>query len=256
MKINRILIHPDPERIMKTYLGRTGSTADYFSDTAPNGTRQMVYYQPINGRSWSIVLTVPAYRTQQIAMSIALPLLGIIIILSIVGIILMQISLGAVTHSLQNLAGEAGRLADGKLDQPVTVESVDEVGQLGRAFEQMRLSLKTRLDELNRLLQVSQGVASSLEVSEAVQPILESALASGACSARVVLSPQVMPELGGDSNKPVRFGYGPSQNLYRDLDEQILALTRQQDRLVLSSLLRPRLLNVTPGAPRPNRCLP
>jgi two-component system, OmpR family, phosphate regulon sensor histidine kinase PhoR len=248
---NQILIHPDPERIMHTYLGRSSSTADYFSETAPDGTRQMVYYQPVNGRPWSIVLTVPAYRTQQIAMSIALPLLGIILILSLVGIILVQISLSAVTHSLQTLAGEAGRLADGKLDQPVTVESVDEVGQLGRSFEQMRLSLKNRLDELNRLLQVSQGVASSLEISEAVQPILESALASGACSARIILSPQVMPELGGDTNRPVRFGYGPSQNLYRDLDEQILALTRQQDRLVLSNLLRPRLLNVTPGAPRP-----
>ncbi|OGO33864.1 MAG: hypothetical protein A2W35_00985 [Chloroflexi bacterium RBG_16_57_11] len=248
---NGILIHPDPERIMDTYLGRTSSTTDYFSDTAPDGTRQMVFFQPVDGHPWSIVLTVPAYRTQQIAMRIALPLLGIIIILSLVGIVLVQISLGAVTQSLQNLTGEAGRLADGKLDQPVTVESVDEVGQLGKAFEQMRLSLKTRLDELNRLLQVSQGVASSLEVSEAVQPILESALASGGCSARVVLSPQVMPELGGDTNKPVRFGYGPSQNLYRDLDEQILALTRQQDRLVLSNLFRPRLVNVAKGAPRP-----
>jgi PAS domain S-box-containing protein len=248
---NSILIHPDPDRVMETYLGKTSPTTDFFSDTAPDGTRQMVFFQPIAGQPWSIVLMVPAYRTQQIAMRIALPLLGIVIILSIVGIILVQISLGAVTNSLQNLTGEAGRLADGKLDQPVTVDSIDEVGQLGRAFEQMRLSLKTRLDELNRLLLVSQGVASSLEVSEAVQPILESALASGACSARVVLSPQVMPELGGDSNKPVRFGYGPSQNLYRDLDEQILALTRQQDRLVLSNLFRPRLVNVAKGAPRP-----
>lgn len=248
---NRILIHPDPDRVMDTYLGETSATSSYYSDTAPDGTRQMVYFQPASGRPWSIVLAVPAYRTQQIALSIALPLLGMIAILSLVGIILVQISLGAVTRSLQTLAGEAGRLADGKLDQPVTVESVDEVGQLGRAFEQMRVSLKARLDELNRLLQVSQGVASSLEVSEAVQPVLESALASGACSARVVLSPQVMPELDGDSTRPVRFGFGPSQNLYRDLDEQILALTRQQDRLVLSNLLRPRLLNVTPGSPRP-----
>jgi len=150
------------------------------------------------------VLTVPAYRTQQIAMSIALPLLGIIIILSLVGILLMQISLArSLTRcKIWQVKPVVWQRAT---DQPVTVESVDEVGQLGRAFEQMRLSLKNRLDELNRLLQVSQGVASSLEVSEAVQPILESALASGACSARVVLSPQVMPELGGDSNRPVAF---------------------------------------------------
>lgn len=252
---NRILIHPDPDRIMDTYLGNTTSQPAFYTDTAPDGTRQIVYYQPASGRPWSIVLTVPAYRTQQIALNIALPLLGMIAILALIGLILLQISLGAVTRSLQTLAAEAGRLADGKLDQPVTAESVDEVGQLGNAFEQMRASLKARLDELNRLLQVSQGVASSLEVSEAVQPVLESALTSGACSARIVLSPQAMPDLDGDLARPVRFGFGPSQNLYRDLDEQILALTRQQDRLVLSNLLRPRLLNLNPGVPRPESLL-
>ncbi len=248
---NRILIHPDPEQVMDTYLGETGKTPSFYNDTAPDGTRQIVYYRPASGRPWSIVLNVPAYRTQQIALSIALPLLGMIILLSLIGLVLVQISLGAVTRSLQTLAGEAGRLASGMLDQPVTVETVDEVGQLGRAFEQMRVSLKDRLDELNRLLQVSQGVASSLEISEAVKPVLESALASGACSARVVLSPQAMPNLNGDSARPMRFGYGPSQNLYRELDEQILALTRQQDRLVLSNLLRPKLLNLAPNTPRP-----
>lgn len=248
---NRILIHPDPDRIMDTYLGRTSPQAAYFTETAPDGTRQLVFFQPAFGRPWSIVLTVPAYRAQQIALSIALPLLGMIVILALVSVILVQISLGAVTRSLQTLAGEAGRLAAGDLDRPVTIDSADEVGHLGRAFEQMRLSLKARLDELNRLLQVSQGVASSLEISEAVQPVLESALSQGAASARVVLSPQVMPELDGSLTQPLSFGYGPLRNLYRDLDEQVLALTRQQDRLVLSNLLRPRLLTVPPGAPRP-----
>jgi PAS domain S-box-containing protein len=248
---DQILLHRDPERVMGTYLGETGEEPKFYSDTAPDGTRQIVYFQPVTGHSWSIVLTVPAYRTQQIALDIALPLLAMVFVLALIGMVLVLVSLSTVTHSLQTLASEAGRLADGKLDQPVSVEGVDEVGQLGRAFEQMRASLKARLDELNRLLQVSQGVASSLEISETVQPVLESALADGACSARVVLSPEAMPNLNGASARPVRFGYGPSQNLYRDLDEQILTLTRQQDRLVLSNVLRPRLLNLNPGAPRP-----
>ena len=34
---------------------------------------------------------------------------------------------------------------------------VDEVGQLRMAFDQMRISLKARLEELNSLLKVSQG---------------------------------------------------------------------------------------------------
>jgi PAS domain S-box-containing protein len=247
----RILIHSDPDMVMTTYEGEMGNTPMFYDDTAPDGSRTLVYYQPAVGRPWAVVMIIPAYRAQQIALAIAAPLLGMIAILSLLAVIVIRLALSVVTRSLQKLADEAGRLAEGRLDRPVTVDSLDEVGQLGRAFEQMRVSLKARLDELNQLLLVSQGVASSLEVSEAVQPVLESALATGASSARVVLTPAVVPELDGDSSTPVSFGAGPSQNLYRDLDEQVLALTRQQDRLVLSNLYRPRLLNIAPGAPRP-----
>jgi hypothetical protein len=60
-----------------------------------------------------------------------------------------------------------------------------------------------------------------------------------------------VPDIDGDSVTPVSFGQGPSHLLYRDLDDQILAFTRQQERLALSNVTRPRLLNFTPGAPRP-----
>jgi PAS domain S-box-containing protein len=249
---NRVLIHPDPSMVMTTYPGRTSDEALFYDDAALDGTRQLVYYQPAVGRAWSVVLTVPAYRAQQLALTIAAPLLAIIMILSIVAIIMTRLSLRAVTASLNNLAGEASRLAEGKLEQPLAVTGEDEVGQLSHAFEQMRVSLKARMDELNRLLVVSQGVASSLEVSEAVQPVLESALVTGANTARIVLTPSVLPELDGDSTTPISFGLGPEKDAYRELDDQVLALTRQQERLVLSNILRPRLLNLNPGAPSPS----
>ena len=59
-------------------------------------------------------------------------------------------------------------------------------------FEQMRLSLHARLEELNHLLFVSQSVASSLEVEDAVKPVLEAMLATGASCVRVVLKPGTM----------------------------------------------------------------
>lgn len=248
---NTILVHPDPTMVMKEYTGPTAEEPIFHDGAAPDGTRQLIYYQPARGRSWSVVLLVPAYRAQQLALTIAAPLLGMIIILSAVGLAVLRLGLNVVTASLQNLASEAEHLAEGKLDTPLPVDGEDEVGQLRRAFEQMRVSLKARLDELNRLLLVSQGVAASLEISEAVQAVLESAIATGASSARVVLTPDVVPELDGGSSTPLSFGQGPSQNLYRELDDQILAFTRQQDRLVLPNLERPRLLSLTPGAPRP-----
>ena len=253
-----ILVHPNPEQVMTTYTGRTGSESIFYDETAPDGTRRLVYYQPAQSRPWSVVLMVPAHRAQQLALSIAMPLLMMIAILALASLIMLRLGLRVVTGSLQTLTEEAGRIAQGKLDQPLVVEGVDEVGQLGRSFEQMRISLKARLEELNRLLAVSQGVASSLEISEMVQPILDSALAAGGSAARLVLAPSMAPErqlFGETAGAPVSFGVGPSQNLYRGLDEQILALTRGQDRLVLTNLLRPRILNFTPGAPRPESLL-
>jgi PAS domain S-box-containing protein len=248
---NRILVSPNPALVMTSYSESVSDSSKFYDETAPDGTRMLVYFQPAEGRPWSIVLQVPARRAQQLALDIAAPLLAMILLLAVVAIVVLRVGLRVVTASLGNLGTEADLIAQGKLDNPLPVQGEDEVGQLRRAFEQMRIGLKARLDELNRLLVVSQGVASSLEISEAVQPVLEAALATGASMSRVVLTPSAIPDLGGDSSAPVYFGLGLAQNLYHELDEQILALTRQQDRLVLPSLVRPRLLNFVPGLPRP-----
>jgi len=122
---------------------------------------------------------------------------------------------------------------------------------LSRAFEQMRVSLKARMDELNRLLLVSQGVASHLEVSAAVRPVLESALSAGAASARVVLMAAMLPELEGIPQEPVTHALGAAGSSYAYLDEQILDMTRQQERVVMNNPLRPRIFQFPPGQPRP-----
>lgn len=248
----RILVHPDPSQVMTFYSLKLPTSSELRPETGPDGTRQLVYYHKVEGRPWWVVVSVPARRSQEIAIDIAAPLLGMIVFLSFLGAIVIQLGLRVVTASLQNLTQEAGRLAQGKLDQPLSVDGEDEVSQLRRAFEQMRSSLKARMDELNRLLVVSQGVASSLEMSEAVPPVLEAALATGASMARVVITPSIVPDLeGSDSTAPLRFSLGTAQRQYIDLDEQILALTRQQERLVLPNTARPRLLNITPGMQRP-----
>jgi signal transduction histidine kinase len=247
----RILYHPNPGLLMVVYTGRISTEADFYFDTAPDGTRRLVYYQPALGRPWSVVLTVPARRTQQIALNIAGPLLGMVILLAFFSVLLLRLGLRVVTASLQRLALQAGNIALGELDTPLQVTGEDEVGQLSRAFEQMRLSLKARLDELNRLLLVSQGVAASLDVKDAVQPVLEAALATGASSARVVLTPEMVPELEGGPASPAVYALGSAGESFAYLDGQILELVRQQDQVVLNNLTRPRLVTFKPGAPHP-----
>ncbi len=228
----RILIHPASSLVMTLYSGQQKNAPAFFDDTAPNGTRNLVYYQPVEGRAWSVVLTVPAQQTQELSLSIAAPLTLMILLLGIIALISLRLGLKTVTTSLHNLAEETVRIAQGQLDHKLTEEGVDEVGQLGRSFEQMRISLQARLDELNRLLLVSQGVASSLDVRKAVQPVMEAILATGASSVRMIL-----PSVDEDSEpgKIISVSLDQSKPAYSHLDEQITLLAEQKETIFASN---------------------
>ena len=244
----RILYHPAARQVMSLYSGRLETEAGFFDDTARGGTRNLVYYQPVAGRSWSVVLTVPAQQAQQLALDIATPLSVMILALSVVALVSLRLGLKAVTTSLQSLSSEAVRIAQGQLDHAMTVDGVDEVGQLRRAFEQMRVSLQSRLEELNRLLLVSQGVASSLDLQDAIQPVMEAVLATGAHAVRVVMPPL---EEDAEQGKGVIFALGPSKEKYAYLDDQIIRLAQQQERVVLTNVFRARGLEINTGRPMP-----
>jgi signal transduction histidine kinase len=248
----RILYHPVSTLVMSTYPGQKSDTASFYDDTAPNGTRNLVYFQPAPGRSWAVVLTVPAQQAQQLALTIAAPLSVMILVLALVALISLRVGLRVITTSLQNLANEAVRIAQGQLDHALPVDGVDEVGQLRRAFEQMRVSLQSRLEELNRLLLVSQGVASSLELQDAVQPVMEAILATGANSVRVVMAP--LDQETGQS-QPTIYALGPSKEQYAYLDKAIIELVHQQERLVITNVPRDRKLNINVARPHPGSLL-
>ncbi len=246
----RIIYHSDTTQLVTTYDGRRGPEPLFYDDTATDGTRQLVYYQPVIGRPWAVVLTVPAQQAQQLALNIAAPLSLMIIVLALVAMISLRVGLRVVTGSLQGLAVEAKRIAQGNFDHPLQqMEGADEVGQLRQAFEQMRFSLQARLEELNSLLRVSQGVASSLEMQDAVKPVLDAILATGANSVSVVLAPSILPDTFVEL--PSRFAVGAKHDIYAHLDDQILALAQNQEKIVLPNLTRSRELDLDPSLPQP-----
>jgi PAS domain S-box-containing protein len=250
-----ILYASSGDWVMKKYTSQAFPQATLFDSSTPDNIRSMMYYQPVWGRSWAVVVAVPAQETQQIALQIAAPIMIMIIILFLIAALVLRFSLRTVTASLQNLALETKRISSGQLDRPLETDGNDEVGQLRYAFENMRTSLKARLDELNRLVQVSRGVASSLEFQESVRPVMEAALSTGATAVRVVLTPEALPEMKGGDPPVSRFGYGRGNEQYSYLDDQILPMTRQKEVVALNNLSRVRLLTFPPNAPRPEALL-
>jgi len=214
------------------------SGAQFFDDFSATGTRQLVYYQPVIGRPWAVVATMPARVAQQISLEIAVPLLAILGLFTMLAYFLLRFTLGTVTQSLKELADQATLISQGQLTSAAPVKGVDEIGTLGKSFEQMRTGLKARLEELNKLLTVSQGVAAKLDVEEAVRPILEAALGEGASSARAVLVNGVRMDIAGD--KMVSIGAGPGAESFAHLDSQVFDMMRTQKIQTIQNTTRVR----------------
>ncbi|MDX1435787.1 MAG: ATP-binding protein, partial [Anaerolineales bacterium] len=240
-----ILYHPVRNLVMSTYTGLTSDVGAFFDDTAPDGTRSLVYYQPTIGRPWALILTVSAQQAQTLALNIAGPLMGLLLVMATAIFIFIRPGVRFLTSSLRKLSEEANRIAEGNLDHSLEQGGVDEVGQLSGAFDQMRITLRDRLEERDRLLYVSKGVASSLDMETAVRPILESAMINGTSAAYIALPSSVLVEQNGASTRV--FSTGPSAPQFAYLNTQILGLAGDREKVHLTNPARARALKVDPA---------
>ena len=250
---NLRVLYPTTSKNLDVYSGKIPDASGPYEETSTAGTRRYSFYMPAQGRPWSIILSVPAELTQEMALDIAIPLLVSLIIISIAAFVLLRLGLNSVTETVRLLSAQAALISVGDLERPVRVRGEDEIARLADSFEKMRLALKARLDELNRLLVVSQGVAANLEIHAAVRPILIAGLVEGASAARVALIQDVTLETGQDA--PVSFGAGPSSDLFAYLDSQLFEMMHQQELLMIPNVARMRRLNIPSGRPQPGALL-
>jgi HAMP domain-containing protein len=194
---NRIVLAP-PERAVRLMtdwqfddaqppLAQVGGGKVYIN-SIEDGTRRLIYVAPIQGYPWTAVIELPYAAVLGLAAQVSAPLLALLLIVTVVTGLAVFGASRRVTRPLSLLSQATAQIAEGQLGVPVLVRGEDEVGQLGEAFEQMRASLKGRLEDLSLLVRVSNSVASSMDLDRGVPPILEGAMeASGARAARLIL---------------------------------------------------------------------
>jgi PAS domain S-box-containing protein len=201
--------------------------------TSTDGTRQLVYSYAIDGYPWNVIVTTPIREVQRQALQIATQLSLVILVVGVLLIGLVYAMSRRLTAPLRLMADVAQSITGGDLAQSIYVVGEDEIGQLASSFEEMRQSLKARLDEMDLLLTVSQNVASSFELSEILPTILSGvSRITNADLSRLVL----LPSLG----LPGAFQFGEDPGNWAVIDPQILTISAERGRFMLENPARAR----------------
>jgi PAS domain S-box-containing protein len=198
----------------------------------PDHTRQLVYILSTAGVPWRIVVIRPYENVLAQATEISTPLSLLFLFGGLIISISVPLFTVRLTRPLQALSRAASEIADDHLDVVVRVDGEDEVGQLGRSFEQMRRRLRERMDELHFLLQISREVSASVELEPSLTPILKGAVqATGGNVARIVLI-----SARGTPGKSVSSGAPEAQQAMTRLDRAVQAIVRSNRQLVIEDI--------------------
>ena len=241
---DRIVAHPDTSRILEVWTPNPAppkvhdSPSEYatvYEDMGgPDRTRQLVYVLETDGVPWRIVVIRPYENILSQATEISMPLLILFLVAGLVVSISVPVFTNQLTRTLKALSRAAGEIAANRLDIPVSVTGEDEVGQLGNSFEQMRLRLSERMDELSLLLEISQHVSNSMELEPSLQPILRGALqATEGGAARIVLVNE-----RGQPTTSIGCGIREMQRAMQRLDLALDVVVKRNQELQIQDLTR------------------
>lgn len=222
-----------PEKLPEK-LAATNPDGIAYRDSAPGNTRRLVYYLPVNGYPWSVVIILPNEVVLTQAAQITTPLIIILVVFGVVGSAIILLVTSQIIRPIETLAQATASMAQGELDRPVGISGEDEVGRLGVAFERMRERLRARLEELNLLLRVSQGIAGSLNLDQSLPPLLNGALAATRGGGIRLIIP------AADGAPPIFYAAGALSAVMEPLDNDMLALVETEGRIVLENLARAR----------------
>ena len=254
---NRVIAHPDEDSLLTMWApsvaeGRSLTAklnvpgVAYEGRKSETNARELVYYLQGPDHPWKVVLTVPYQVVLRQGLEISAPLAGVLTI-AMVAFAFSLLYLGrSITAPLARLVDASKQLADGDWDANVPVESEDEVGQLGRAFEQMRRSMQKQFRDMQLMVDVSQDISASIDINQGVPTILRGALrASGASGVRAVV-------VNPSGRRPLTFAEGPAGKEMRIFDRKIARMAQRRREVMLST---PEQIRQQLGLP-PEQLLP
>lgn len=127
-------------------------------------------FAPLSSSGWSLGVLFPRdeLMADVAALNRSVLVLGIIGALLLFAVIVFLSR--SITRPLRMLAGATAEISGGNLDNPLPpVASRDEVGDLARSFESMRLSLKRYIADLTETTAAKERIESELKIAHDIQ---------------------------------------------------------------------------------------
>lgn len=126
--------------------GRAGTTIHHVE----NSEDHVVAYYPFRSLPGGVVVE----QTQDAALVIPREMQRTMLVYGIGALLIASAAAWLHAHSvvrpIRRLTGDAARMASGDLESPIAVSRDDEIGELARRFDEMRVKLKASLEESAR----------------------------------------------------------------------------------------------------------
>ena len=238
------------EGVLSDYAMALPKGVAFRQGVSSSGARALIFSEVWDQDGLALAASVPFESLEGMVLQAAFPLYGLLLVLAAGSVLGVTYAIRHITRSLSYLSGRASQVAEGVLEPPIRVQGEDEVGQLSSALEQMRLSLKQRLEELQWLLRASEAMGSNASLKEKLSPALEAGLWMGASLARCYVAGG---SAGGERNEPATAGAGALSGVYAYLDGQLAELAGEPGIVLLPSTVHaqtalPRFQGPRPGA--------
>ncbi|MBE2223382.1 MAG: HAMP domain-containing protein, partial [Anaerolineae bacterium] len=191
---------PPDELVREIETSATSPGIAYQGRDSQTNARELIYYIKGESHPWTVVITVPYDTVLNLALSIGVPLAGVMVIITAFFYTIFAFLGRDITRPITELAIASESMAQGDEWRPEHIEQRDdEIGQLTRAFTHMQSAIKQRLNESSLLLNVSEDVSSTLDITHGMPAILRGAYqGTDAAGARAVVQ-------NPSNNQPLTF---------------------------------------------------
>ncbi len=182
------IIHPDKQMAMKDNILKNPNAPQELKATTEkmvkgehgltryeyNGVVKMVAFAPISGANWSLALTAPVAEMTEVLSSLTwISLVTILIVLFLVSIIVVWFA-RRIANPIKALERAATRIAAGDISfENLKIDSNDEIGRLGYAFETMTENLRGLIRKVG--VSTDQVAAASEELTASAEQSAQAA---------------------------------------------------------------------------------